>query len=93
MDIFIDNSQEQPDQEIIEHALRTEIDKTLDTLNEREKKVLQLYFGIGDESAHTLEEIGQRFHLTRERARQIKEKAIGRLKRSHKVKILDTFRT
>jgi len=78
---------------VIERSLKAEIDKTLDTLTERERKVLQLYFGIGDETAHTLEEIGQRFHLTRERARQIKEKAIGRLKRSSRCKSLAAYRT
>lgn len=93
MDVFIDYNQEQPDQEILDTSLRDEIDKTLDTLTERERKVLQLYFGIGDESAHTLEEIGQRFNLTRERARQIKEKAIGRLKRSGRCKQLAAFRS
>jgi RNA polymerase primary sigma factor len=93
LDVFIDSNQEQPDDEIIERSLKVEIDKTLDTLTERERKVLQLYFGIGDEAAHTLEEIGQRFHLTRERARQIKEKAIGRLKRSSRCKTLAAYRT
>jgi len=93
MDVFVDNNQEQPDDEVIERSLKVEIDKTLDTLTDRERKVLQLYFGIGDETAHTLEEIGQRFHLTRERARQIKEKAIGRLKRSSRCKSLAAYRT
>ncbi len=93
MDVFIDYSQDQPDQEVLDRSLQVEIDKTLDTLTDRERKVLQLYFGIGDETAHTLEEIGQRFHLTRERARQIKEKAIGRLKRSSRCKSLAAYRT
>ncbi len=93
MDVFIDSSQEQPDDNVIECSLKAEINKTLDTLTERERKVLQLYFGIGDETAHTLEEIGLRFNLTRERARQIKEKAISRLKRSTTCKILKAFRT
>jgi RNA polymerase primary sigma factor len=93
LDVFIDNNQEQPDDQVIERSLRVEIDKTLDTLTERERKVIQMYFGIGDETAHTLEEIGQRFSLTRERARQKKEKAIGRLKRSNRCKCLMAYRT
>jgi RNA polymerase primary sigma factor len=92
LDIFIDNNQEQPDHEVLERSLKAEIDKTLDTLTVRERKVLMMYFGIGDETAHTLEEIGQRFSLTRERARQIKEKAIGRLKRSSRCKTLMAYR-
>ncbi len=92
LDVFIDNNQEQPDHEVLERSLKTEINKTLDTLTERERKVLMMYFGIGDETAHTLEEIGQRFSLTRERARQIKEKAIGRLKRSSRCKTLMAYR-
>ncbi len=93
LDVFVDNNQEQPDDQVIERSLKVEIDKTLDTLTERERKVLRMYFGIGDETAHTLEEIGQRFHLTRERARQIKEKAISRLKRSSRCKTLAAYRT
>ena len=93
IDVFIDDNQEQPDYEVMERSLKAEVDKTLQTLTERERKVLKMYFGIGDETAHTLEEIGQRFSLTRERARQIKEKAIGRLKRSSRCKSLIAYRT
>lgn len=92
MDIFIDNSQEQPDDNILECSLKDEVNKTLDTLSEREEKVLRMYFGLGDEPTHTLEEIGKRFCLTRERARQIKEKAISRLKSSNRSKTLVAFR-
>jgi RNA polymerase primary sigma factor len=92
IDIFIDDNQEQPDFEIIQSALRDEVHKTLALLSERERKVLKMYFGLDEETVHTLEEIGQTFKLTRERARQIKEKAICRLKRSNKCKILMTFR-
>jgi RNA polymerase primary sigma factor len=67
-------------------SLHDEINRTLDTLCEREKEVVKMYFGIGEDTSHTLEEIGQRFSLTRERARQIKEKALNRLKRSAKCK-------
>ncbi len=63
-------------------SLQKEIENTLEVLSLREREVLKMYFGIGEDSSHTLEEIGRRFHLTRERARQIKEKALNRLKKA-----------
>ena len=87
-----DRDQEQPDSGIIEVSLQDEVNKTLSTLSDREKEVIKLYFGIGEETAHTLEEIGQRFNLTRERVRQIKEKAIRRLKHSSRSKCLKMYR-
>jgi RNA polymerase primary sigma factor len=80
MDVLHDENQERPDEGAMEISLRDEIEKTLDTLSEREKEVVKLYFGIGKETAHTLEEIGLRFNITRERVRQIKEKSLRRLK-------------
>jgi RNA polymerase primary sigma factor len=82
IDTLTNSEQELPDAGLMEVSLHEEINKTLDMLSEREKEVVRLYFGIGEESAHTLDEIGQRFNLTRERARQIKEKALGKLKHS-----------
>jgi RNA polymerase primary sigma factor len=82
LDLLQDEDQILPDTGIMEISLHEEINQTLDTLTSREKEVIKLYFGIGEETAHTLEEIGQRFNLTRERARQIKEKALRRLKHS-----------
>ena len=64
----------------MQHSLNNEIEHVLSKLSEREKNVVKLYFGIGEDTAHTLEEIGVRFDLTRERVRQIKEKALNRLK-------------
>jgi RNA polymerase primary sigma factor len=61
-------------------------------LSEREKEVVKLYFGIGEETAHSLEEIGERFNLTRERVRQIKEKALRRLKHSSRSQKLKVYR-
>ncbi|MBN1307594.1 MAG: RNA polymerase sigma factor RpoD/SigA [Chitinispirillaceae bacterium] len=84
IDLLPGNEQELPDSALMEVSLQREINKTLDTLSEREKEVIRLYFGIGEETSHTLEEIGQRFNLTRERARQIKETALRRLKHSSK---------
>lgn len=92
MDLLQDEDQEAPDSGLMEISLQEEISKTLETLNEREKEVVRLYFGIGEETSHTLEEIGQRFNLTRERARQIKEKALRRLKHSSRCKRLLTYR-
>jgi RNA polymerase primary sigma factor len=82
MDLLVDETTERPDDAIAEMSLRKQVSRTLDTLSERERDVVKMYFGIGEETAHTLEEIGLRFNLTRERARQIKEKAIKRLKRN-----------
>jgi RNA polymerase primary sigma factor len=82
MDMLVDETTESPDDAIAEMSLRKQVNRTLETLSEREKEVIKMYFGIGEETAHTLEEIGLRYNLTRERARQIKEKAIKRLKRS-----------
>ncbi|MCI0480219.1 MAG: RNA polymerase sigma factor RpoD/SigA [Candidatus Dadabacteria bacterium] len=92
IDVLHDESQERPDDGIMDISLQEEIEKTLDTLSEREKEVVKLYFGIGEETAHTLEEIGQRFNLTRERVRQIKEKALRRLKHCSRSKRLKVYR-
>jgi RNA polymerase primary sigma factor len=92
LDMLQDENQERPDHGVLDISLQGEIDKTLDTLSEREKEVVKLYFGIGEDTAHTLEEIGQRFNLTRERVRQIKEKAIRRLKHCSRSKRLKIYR-
>jgi RNA polymerase primary sigma factor len=92
MDLLTDQNEERPDESVLEMSLHDEINRTLDTLSEREKEVVKMYFGIGEETSHTLEEIGQRFNLTRERARQIKEKALNRLKRSARCKGLIAHR-
>lgn len=93
IDILQDEDQEQPDDGLMEISLQEEINHTLETLSEREKEVVRLYFGIGEETSHTLEEIGQRFNLTRERARQIKEKGLRRLKHSSRSKRLLAYRS
>ncbi|KMQ50636.1 RNA polymerase sigma factor RpoD [Chitinispirillum alkaliphilum] len=92
LDVLQDKNQSRPDDGIMGISLQEEIDKILDTLSEREKEVVKLYFGIGEDIAHTLEEIGQRFNLTRERVRQIKEKALRRLKHSSRSKRLKMYR-
>ncbi|MGA3052558.1 MAG: sigma-70 family RNA polymerase sigma factor [Chitinispirillaceae bacterium] len=92
IDLLRDESLERPDDGVMDNSLQQEIEQTLDTLSEREKDVVKLYFGIGEETAHTLEEIGQRFNLTRERVRQIKEKALRRLKHCSRSKRLKVYR-
>ena len=92
LDFLPDDDQELPDDSMMDISLYDEINQTLDTLSEREKEVIKLYFGIGEEIAHTLDEIGQRFNLTRERARQIKEKALRRLKHSSRSQRLKIYR-
>jgi RNA polymerase primary sigma factor len=72
-------------------SLRKEIDRSLGTLTDRQADVIKLYFGIGVEHPLSLEDIGDRFGLTRERVRQIKEKAIRRLKHTSRSKILKTY--
>jgi RNA polymerase primary sigma factor len=92
IDMLQDSNGVSPDGGIMEISLHKEIDNILDTLSEREKEVVKLYFGIGEDTAHTLEEIGLRFNLTRERVRQIKEKALRRLKHSSRSKRLKIYK-
>ena len=80
-----------PDRDLLHESLRTEIERALETLTPREADVIRLYFGLGNQHPMTLEEIGETFDLTRERVRQIKEKAIRRLKHTSRSKILKTY--
>lgn len=80
-----------PENGLLHESLRREIERALHTLTSREADVVRLYFGLNGEHAMTLEEIGERFDLTRERVRQIKEKAIRRLKHTSRSKILKTY--
>ena len=89
-DVIRSNESPNPDKSLILDSLRTEIERALETLTPREADVIRLYFGLGDQHAMTLEEIGETFDLTRERVRQIKEKAIRRLKHTSRSKILKT---
>ncbi len=83
LDIMADGEQERPDDTVTQISLNQQIDKLLDTLNERERKVVRMYFGIGEETTYTLEEIGERANITRERVRQIKDAALEKLRRSN----------
>lgn len=90
-DVLRSGESPNPDRELIHESLRIEIERSLETLTPREADVVRLYFGLGDQHPMTLEEIGETFDLTRERVRQIKEKAIRRLKHTSRSKILKTY--
>ena len=91
IDILHDHEMASPDDALIGESLKIEIERALSTLEKREVEVLRLYFGLGQEHPLTLEEIGEKFHLTRERVRQIKEKAIRRLKHNSRSKVLRKY--
>ncbi|TDS52723.1 sigma-70 family RNA polymerase sigma factor [Myroides indicus] len=90
-DVLRSGESPNPDRELIHESLKTEIERALETLTPREADVVRLYFGLGNQHPMTLEEIGETFDLTRERVRQIKEKAIRRLKHTSRSKILKTY--
>src|SRR5210317_207142 len=90
-DVLRSGESPNPDRNLLHESLRTEIERALDTLTPREADVIRLYFGLGNQHPMTLEEIGETFDLTRERVRQIKEKAIRRLKHTSRSKILKTY--
>ena len=89
MNFIANDKQELPDQTLMLESRKSEIASVLLTLTDREAEVIRLYYGIDYERAFTLEEIGEKFSLTRERVRQIKEKALTKLKhksRSHELR-------
>jgi len=91
LDVLENDGEESPDTGLINDSLRKEIQRALSTLTPREADVVTLYFGLNGESALTLEEIGEKFNLTRERVRQIKEKAIRRLRHTSRSKALKPY--
>lgn len=90
-DVLNSHDSPNPDDDLMVDSLRTEIERSLTTLTPREGDVIRLYFGLNGQHPLTLEEIGEKFDLTRERVRQIKEKAIRRLKHASRSKILKTY--
>ena len=90
-DVLKSGESPNPDKGLLHESLKTEIERALETLTPREADVVGLYFGLAEQHAMTLEEIGETFDLTRERVRQIKEKAIRRLKHTSRSKILKTY--
>jgi RNA polymerase primary sigma factor len=91
LDYLPDQFSPGPEDEAYEHALRQTIDEALSTLKEREARILRLYFGLDDHEPMTLEEIGCLLGITRERVRQIKEKALDRLRHASRARFLETF--
>ncbi|MEJ2637171.1 MAG: sigma-70 family RNA polymerase sigma factor [Calditrichia bacterium] len=91
LDVIQNDHLPPPDNDLMSESLRVEIDRALATLTKREAEVVRLYFGLGQEHPLTLEEIGERFNLTRERVRQIKEKAIRRLRHTSRSRALRAF--
>lgn len=91
LDVMEDATSPKADKGLIQESLNLEINRTLATLSERESEVVKLFYGIDGAREVSLDEIGQRFNLTRERVRQIKEKAIKRLKNSNKTTLLQNF--
>ena len=91
IDVFVPNDSASTDEDLMRESLRREIDRSLSTLSEKERDVINLYYGIGMPHGLTLEEIGAKFDLTRERVRQIKEKAIRRLRHTSRSKLLKAY--
>lgn len=91
LDVMADDNQLPPDHILMKESLRTEVERALKSLTDREAEVIRLYFGIEREHPLTLEEIGEKFNLTRERVRQIKEKAIRRLRHATRSKALRAY--
>jgi RNA polymerase primary sigma factor len=92
LDVLVNTNAERTDQ-LLDHtqSLKVEIDRSLGTLTERQKEVICYFFGIGVDHPLSLEDIGEKFNLTRERVRQIKDKAITKLKTQNRAKVLRTY--
>lgn len=91
LDVLSNEEIPSPDYILMSESLQNEIERVLLSLSEREAEVIKLYFGLNKEHSLTLEEIGEKFNLTRERVRQIKEKAIRRLKHASRSKNLRAY--
>jgi RNA polymerase primary sigma factor len=91
LDLISNNESPSADGELMRESLQKEIERSLETLTERERDVIRLFFGIGMNHGLTLEEIGDKFDLTRERVRQIKEKAIRRLRQHSRSRLLKMY--
>jgi RNA polymerase primary sigma factor len=91
LDVMANEETDTPDAGLLRDSLRREVQRALSTLTRREVDVVTLHFGLNGQAARTLEEIGEQFGLTRERARQIKEKAIRRLQHTSRSKALKAY--
>jgi RNA polymerase primary sigma factor len=91
LDVFVAVDTPDTDENLIRESLAMEVQRSLATLTEKEREILNMFYGIGYPYGYTLEEIGSAFDLTRERVRQIKEKAIRRLKHSSRSSLLRSY--
>ena len=91
LDVLEDKFQPSPDESLMKNSLYREIEKALSTLTDREAEVISLYFGLNRDHSLTLEEIGEKFKLTRERIRQVKEKALRRLRHASRSRPLKAY--
>lgn len=91
LDVLEDDGEQTPDSGLMTTSLQVEVARALSTLTERESEVITYYFGLNGNQALTLEEIGEKFKLTRERVRQIKEKATNRLRNTSRSKTLKSY--
>ncbi len=91
LDLFVPTDTPTTDNRLLNESLGQEIKRSLSTLQSKERDVLNLYYGLGQNHSFTLEEIGSKFNLTRERVRQIKEKAIRRLRHDSRSKLLKAY--
>lgn len=91
LDVLINHAEETPDSALIVDSLKREVSRALATLPERESEIISDYFGLNGSNCLTLEEIGEKFNITRERVRQIKEKATKRLKHTSRSKSLKSY--
>jgi len=91
LDVLESENEESPDSSLMRDSLREEVQRVLSNLTQREADVISLYFGLNGKHSNTLEELGDKFNLTRERVRQIKEKAIRRLRLTSRSKALKPY--
>ncbi|NDB34592.1 MAG: RNA polymerase sigma factor RpoD/SigA [Flavobacteriia bacterium] len=91
IDVMVNTESERTDSGLMNESLQREIERSLSTLTDKEREIIRLFFGIGMNHGLTLEEIGSKFNLTRERVRQIKEKAIRRLRHTSRNKLLKSY--
>lgn len=91
LDLFVPNDSPSTDNNLLNESLGQEVQRSLSTLNESERAVINLYYGIGQTHGFTLDEIGTKINLSRERVRQIKEKAIRRLRHTSRSRLLKAY--
>ena len=90
-DVLLNDDAPSPDGELLSDSLGKEIERALNTLPQREAEIIRLYYGLNGKNPQTFEEISEEYNLTRERIRQLKEKAINRLKHISKGRVLKTY--